>query len=1213
MNNTPRNLLVIKASAGSGKTYRLALEYIKHLLFATAEDGVTLLPRRAVDDTRQLNTHRQLLAITFTNKATDEMKQRIVAELYRLSQPGVTSDYLAGFMQESGLNEPSVRSLARLALNELLFDYSNFNVSTIDSFFQTILRNFARELDRDFNYDIQIEEDYAISVAVHQFLLSLGKKKELTQVDQWVKDYQQHMVRGDAETKNWKFFDDAGSLNKLARSIKTELFRSRMGEIRDYLGHVNEQGSFECDFSNIRAFMKVLNDVVKQCGDRVEGGYEQLKAELQPYEAQGRLKGSFKNWMAKGGNTPFDLKTTWKEITEDKVLGQFKVRQEPEDAVVQRLLELMLDHKRQRLLADFFQHIEDNVGLLGMLAMIDVFLEEYRHETNSILIGDTNELIGTVLESGTDFVYERVGTAIAHFMIDEFQDTSTKQYENFRGLLHESLAGGNFNMLIGDAKQSIYRFRNADLTVFRERVGQDFAADITDGRPAGAAAAGPSSTNYRSSRNIIEFNNCLFRFLQERFSDRSPVVGTYSDIEQGMPRGIDEDKLPGYVRLMTGNYKRVLDDETIMATMPDGFQRPENGDVTVEDVLPGYLLWLHQRYDWGRIGILVNAHSDGDKVVECILNYNKRTNGEKIHIISGESLLLNNSPIIRRIIAMLRYIDISQFSAADDEADSEDDEADEVVHDAVWRHLSRKRESDRRLYAALNDFIQAVGAQPDGGPLDNGALLVKSLEAVTAVNGTESEPTDVAPVSSMLEQLLPPVGELTTLVSIVETIIGHFKRSANGGADVDREVAFLLAFQDTVMQFSSQRNGGSVREFLKFWDEKKNKLAVSSADGGDAINIMTIHAAKGLEFDCVVIPFADWELDGNSQEKSYWMPREAFVDVMGSVFPDREDCPAVIVPPLLHVGKTTTVELSRMGAFGDKATAFVDKQVDDVLIDNMNKTYVVMTRPRTELHIFAQGGSNTVAPLLTEFAGTANTVDGERVMSPVADVEGWFEKGRLSTADDMAELRERKAQKATSSTEPQAERISIGGYTVNAIPLQLRVRVDHASSTSIDAGLRLHGLMSRLHDSNDVDRVIDEGIKHGVITDNPDDPCGIDSINAHVRAPILDKDSRIAAWFDPANTVYSERTITTASGSLWDEDGIENLRPDRIVRRPDGQLIVIDYKSGDRRDKIYLRQLGSYIAKLRLIFPGTPIAGRIWYITHDVILNEAGKVLGFRC
>jgi len=1192
--NTPGNLLVIKASAGSGKTYRLALEYIKHLLFTVDEDGKTLLPRRGANDTRLLNAHRQLLAITFTNKATDEMKQRIVNELHRLSQPGVKSDYLAGFIEESQLDEGTVRWLARQALNELLFDYSNFNVSTIDSFFQSILRNFARELDRDFNYDIQLEEDYAVRVAVHKFLLSLGKEGKPTQVDQWVKDYQRHLLRGDAETKSWKFFDDGGSLNKFAKIINTELFRSRMDDIRAYLGYVDKQGRFCSDFERIREFYKLMHTTVEQLTQQVDQSLQTLWNDLAPFTdaLSGRM--TLKKWLNKGEISP--LTDTLKEADEAQMASQYLKNQQPSSDIIQHQLQLVRDYYASQQAVDFFSHIQDNLGLLGMLAMIDLFLEEYRHESNSILIGDTNELIGTVLKSGTDFVYERVGTMISHFMIDEFQDTSTKQYENFRGLLRESLAGGNFNMLIGDAKQSIYRFRNADLTVFRERVGEDFKDDVTSGRQQGDDDGQPTSTNYRSSRNIIEFNNSLFEFLKEKFQDRPPVVGTYGDIVQGMPGNIDTAKVPGYVRLIAANLNHLLESDVVAAALPADFQPEEGRDVDVLTVLPGYLMELHQRYAWGRIGILVNANTDGDKVVECILDYNKRTTGEKINIISGESLLLNNSPIIRRIIAMLRFIDISQFGAAEEDAD-------DALQDDLGRRLQRKRISDRRLYTALNDFIQAMAARPGASPTDNGILLAQCLEQHLSDGGASADPDDEQLMSSALEQLLPPAGELTTLVSIVETIIAHFKRSARDGGDVDREVAFLMAFQDTVMQFSSQRNGGSVREFLKFWDEKKNKLAVSSADSGDAINIMTIHKAKGLEFDCVVIPFAKWELDGNSKEKAYWMPREVFLKAYEGLMHGKEQLDADIVPPLLHISKSSAVSLTQAGAFTGEAAEFVNKQVDDVLIDNLNKTYVAMTRPRTELHIFASGNDSTIAPLLTEFA------DSSGVMTPVADVDGWYEKGTIPTREAMDALREKEAQK---QSEPQPQRVGINGYTVNEIPLSLRVRVEHASSSSIDAGLRLHGLLSRIHDRNDVVRLIDEGVKHGVITTDPDDPCSLDNVNRHVRDVIMDEGSRVAAWFDPECRVYSERTITTASTSLWDEDGIENLRPDRIVRRPDGTIIVIDYKSGQRDDKRYLRQLQRYVAKLRLIFPDAPIAGRLWYILEDTILDERGKELEIR-
>lgn len=1204
-----RKLLVIKASAGSGKTYNLALQYIRHLLFTTSPDGHSMVPRRSKLDHRPLNAHRLLLAITFTNKATDEMKGRIVDELYKLSVQGVDSDYLKGFMEESGLDEASVRELARLALNEMLFDYSNFNVSTIDSFFQSILRNFARELDRDFNYDIQLEEKYAVGVAVHQFLLSLGQEGKTTQMDQWVKEYQRHMIRGEADTKKWKFFDDGGDLQEFAQQINSEVFRGRMSEIRDYLGHTDDNGDFQCDFSRIRAFKKHVHDVVEGVQQDLEQGLAELMDTLTPM-ADG-LKNSFKNWVAKGELSL--LSDSLKAADEAKIISQFKKDYVPDDAVlIARLLQLVNTHFALRNANDFYKHIEDNLGLLGMLAMVDIFLERYRHETNSILIGDTNELISTVLASGSDFVYERVGSAIAHFMIDEFQDTSTKQYENFRGLLKESLANGNFNMLIGDAKQSIYRFRNADPTVFRERVDYDFKDDIYYNVADGGDADKPVSTNYRSSRNIIGFNNDLFEFMSRQFSRYPTVLATYSDVRQDMPAGIDKKKVPGYVRLFTGDYKFLLNDEFINeAMLPDDLQQDgdEQQDVDVLTLLPAYLQQLHLRYDWGQIGILVNTNSQGNKVVERILEYNQQAHAEPISIISGESLLLNNSPIIRRVIAMLRFIDITQFNAGEDE----DDETGQAV-DGVMRAIARKRYSDQRLYNGLNKFINALSAHVEADSVEAGRLLAESLDH--AADGDHQADMDEArkAFAETLARLLPSDGELTTLVNIVETIISHFKKEEATSEDVDCEAAFLFAFQDTVMQFCSQRNGGSIREFLKFWDEKKDKLAVNSADNGNAVNIMTIHAAKGLEFDCVVIPFANWELDGNSQERSYWMPRDAFLAVMQSLQGDAAKCDAAIVPPLLHVEKKSLVALDRVGCLQGLAHDFVAKQQADVLIDNLNKTYVAMTRPRSELHLFAKparglGSSRRAASDEDDLSLPAILASfGKEMMMPVMTSagapDGWFEMGEISSREEL------EAKRTSNEEEESAPKhMTINQYTVNPIPLKVKVRVDYASSTSIDAGLRLHGVMSRIRDLSDLDTVISQAIKHGVITSDPDDPCGIDSVKRHVVAPIKDADSRVAAWFDPANKVYSERTITSASDSIWDEDGIENLRPDRIVRRPDGQLLVIDYKSGQRDDMRYLRQLARYINKLSIIFPGTPIAGRIWYVTHDLILDEHGKQL----
>lgn len=1201
-------MLVIKASAGSGKTYTLAKEYIKHLLFTHNEDDGQLVPRRQRGDSRPLNAHRQLLAITFTNKATDEMKSRIVDELHCLAQPDVKSDYLSGFMTESGLDEGELRQLARLALSELLFDYSNFNVSTIDSFFQGILRNFARELDRDFNYDIQLDEKYAVRAATHAFLLSLGRAPVVTEVDKWVKNYQRQLINESAKTKQWKFFkDDGGDLSKFASNINSEEFRAKMDEIRSYLGSVDENGEFVSDFSRIKRFMVWAQEMTRRYQDSMTQADAELTEYLCPMASA--LKGALSNFYTKGTFT-----ATLKDADEAKIACQFRKGSVPDAEVIGHITRLVACHFNSERLHAFMSAIVDSLGLLGMLGMIDVELERFRHETNSILIGDTNELIGIVLQSGSEFVYERVGTSISHFMIDEFQDTSSKQYDNFKGLLHESLASGNFNMLIGDAKQSIYRFRNADPTVFREKVDEDFKDDITDGLDAASrpVPGEPTSTNYRSSRHIIEFNNHLFEHISQHYSGQPTITGTYQDYRQAMPGNIDS-KLPGYVRLYTDNYSQLADDPFIHSCLA------EQGDLTGEDedkdngpdtlaLLPAYLMQLHQRYQWGQIGILVYTNNDGQKVVQRILEYNRRTAGEPIKVISGEALQLNNSPIIRRIIATLRFIDACQFTAGED-ADEKPEEEVNRLRDSIKRKLV----NDQRLYAGMSRFIQAIAVHPDASPTHIGQILGDCMDAVGTVNQSGDEDGNDEFVRT-LAALLPGNGELSTLTSIIENIIAHFKSeaTAQGGetsGEVDREAAFLLAFQDTVAQFCTQRNGGSVREFLRYWDEKKDALAMNSDENSDAINVMTIHKAKGLEFDCVVLPFANWQLDGNAREDKYWITRDDFVDAMNAL-PANDGLPAAdTVPPLLRIDANITAQLIEQGIIGGRLRDFVTKHVTDATIDNLNKTYVAMTRPCIEMHIFCgtdrdRNNHNDLKPLLNEFAM------GSDKMSPVMiddnPVASWFEYGVPSSAAEIAAFKLSQSSKKKKSAPTE---VPITSYTVCDIPPELSVKTEHMSSSLKRVGIRLHSLMSRIGDRNDVDRIIAQGIKHGTFSNGVDDLCSQANFVAHVRIPIMDQRCRVAAWFDPANTVYSERTITTANAKA--EDGIENLRPDRIVRRSDGRLLVIDYKTGQRNDRTHCCKLRKYIGKLRDMGMAERIEGRIWYIALDTVVDENGNMLSW--
>ena len=1222
-----KNLKVIKASAGSGKTYQLALEYIKQLLFAPGTGG-KLQPRRDLKAPggKAVNAHRKILAITFTKKATGEMKDRIIQELHMLSRPGGKSKYLNEYKAQSGLNEDQVRLLARLALQELLFDYSNFNVSTIDSFFQGILRNFARELDRDFSYELELEEDYAMRVAVHNFLLSLGRHGKVTKMEQWVKQYQWEMAHSEPDKARWKFFDDGGDLFDFARKMTSETFRTRMDDIRKYL-KTHENAGRASDFSNIDGFQKYITGLIRDLETKKTANLEQLRNALASLSANLWTRRTFANWyndnQGKKADELTDLPDNWKDKYQSSIASQFS-KIKLSDQQINQLTDLVRTHYNYAVLVSLFKHINKRLGLLGMLAAIDHHLEQYRHDTNCILIGDTNELIGAVLESGSEFVYERVGTTISNFMIDEFQDTSAKQYENFKSLIKESLAYGRFNMLIGDAKQSIYRFRNADPTVFRELVENDFSENIDRG-------ATDKSTNYRSSRHIVEFNNALFVNMRNNYRDYSTVVNTYKDVEQNLPDNVDKDKVPGYVRVNIGNYERLLDDKVI-ADAAAKEDKDCNETDTLLKALPGYLLRLHERFDWRQIGILVNTRTDGGKVVESILKYNKNADADKqINIISGESLLLSNSPVICRIIAMLRFIDICYFSAGE-EADAYDEGT--CIIPEWQKRMGKRLKSDQRLYSALGAFIKETAEVDHNDAEANGQILLQCFEQIDQAVATQDQ--SAVSYEQLVKDMLPGEGELTTLVSIVENIIGRFKADECNGGTIDREAAFLLAFQDVVKDFCAKRNGGTVREFLKFWDAKKEKLSVPDADNGDSINIMTIHKSKGLEFDCVVIPYAKWELSTNPKETEYWMPKEALIDMLKpfGINGDQEK----LVPPLVNVNKSCLEWMLKAGTLDGEARDFVSAQVSDTMIDNLNKTYVAFTRAGIELHIFAPykepknnkkdsptGIYKTVVDLLRAFSAEFSGM----MPVPVADgsVISWYEMGKISTKQEIEALKNKQADAAAGDKEDttpvaQVKQEVVNTYHVTKMPGQVIVKVENASSSSIAAGKRLHGLLSRIGNSNDVDRVIRDAVKHGSITANPDDACNIDFVNEHVVKPIKDADGMIGKWFDPENKVYAERTVTTANHSAEGGSDIENLRPDRIIRRPDGTWIVIDYKSGELsvEDKDnpgqyidftgkYCLQVRRYIERLRATGLVDPVVGRIWFIKHNTVLDEWGKQL----
>ena len=1131
------------------------------LIFTTGSDGLLHL-RQAT------GYHNHILAITFTNKATTEMKRRIIDELYILATNPGESEFMRDFKKDDAeyhIFAPgtldNVQQAARQALAAVLYDYGTFNVSTIDSFFQTVMRNFAHELDRDYNYEVQIDSDFALQTAIHGFLLSLGatagrNSGKLTDVERWVKDYIRQQV---SEGYDWNFFKDDGGLLDYAKLMTMEFFREHMPQLHEYLTR-DQEGERVPDFSKVNGFKKRVSKLVEQ--------YEQRYLALASRMAQlvnqhgvdcerlykGRLVENMMkadNPIARGEAYPKSVD----ELTEEKLVkNSFTKKYEPPQAFVDDVMawrkEVIWTYNVWQLLAK----LPSDLGLLALINSIDENLKQYSRDTNQLLLGDTNDLIARVIESGVPFLYERVGTWINHFMIDEFQDTSRKQYENFKPLLEEALShneGENLCMLIGDAKQSIYRFRNAEPSLFRDKIGEDFTPENHGLRQQ------TLDTNYRSCPAIVEFNNWLFDQLLQlpEWADKDVLQRTY------MPNQLKED--------FQQQKNKMSPQGMVVARLlaKDKQVKSEEQRQAVLDQLPQYLLQLHERFEWGEIGILVNRRKEGNAIVATIMEYNKTAEPDRqISIASDESMLIARSPSVRRIVSLLRFIDLTQYRMDDEQG--EDEESDKK------KNAASNRLREQYLYHVLGMFMERMASDEKQEP---GLVLEQCFEQAKQ-RRMLSDREQMDAFADDLDLLLPDRRtELMTLTNIVEHLI---RRYINATESAPIETAHLLAFQDCVNDFATQRSGGTVREFLNYWDTRCDKLTVPASASEDAVSVLTIHKAKGLEFDCVLIPFVNWDIksEGGYGRKIFWLDIKTLKDQNAlSVFDDGTPMPEDLIPPLLPLSQSP---VGKLAAAGFCLQGFANKYDQDVMVDNVDKTYVAFTRPKQELHLFVQTDSeigNLLAPILQKGVN-----DAEASIKQIDDTT--YQWGEPRNVDDD------KPKKETD----EVVMIDMPPYKVTLGAARISVRLPEDLTDKQNTGNRLHNLMSRIAYRRDVERAWGFCLNRGII--RADD---IEWPLERVRA-VIDRmfdDPRTADWFSDDNRVYNERNLTMGHAATG-----ATKRPDRVIQRPDGTWVVIDYKFGEKNLEQHTSQVAGYMRRLERMGK-KPIQGYIWYVALDEIIE----------
>ena len=675
---------ILKASAGSGKTFRLAYEYIR-LLFSSEE------PRPYV----------HILAVTFTNKATDEMKQRILKELYLLSGDPSKSKYTPRLLREGVCSsEMEIKKKASHQLTAILHDYSAFSVSTIDRFFQHTLKSFAREIGQFASYRVELDKDSLVEESVERILDSLTEKD--TSMLSWLTD---NVLDGLQKGNKFKLDEN---LLEMAKSIKSERFRT-----------VIESGGIDVDKTyspeNLRAIKNECKKIEEAFIADVRKGAEEVLSALDAAGVETKdMKGGYlKQILTKGylelkvGDKIIPPSEKFFEYSEDEPCINGDKSGARWNGLVNagffdaygRFVNLMSGPRMKAYSS--LRYIRNNLFDLGIASRLQKEFNDLQREKNVIIIDDSNVILRKIIDgSDAPFVYEKTGTRYDHFLLDEFQDTSVIQWQNFSPLVHNSVAEGFENLVVGDVKQSIYRFRSSDWHLL---------SSLPDEFDEDSSSVESLTSNYRTLRRIVEFNNGLFSYLPSALEmtlggARESISDIYSDAVQTV--NIDNEA-EGSVSL--------------------SFCKEE--DAEIGEIISSIRSYLDAGGHFSDIAILVRDNKTGARIADTLIV-------EGIPVISDDSLNIKTSVTVRRLVSLMSLanapktgnrVPVEAFLASS--LDIEVPSSYRSIFDLAENLLRELREVDEAVYDSESLFIQSFMDWIQEWTSNNGNSLSDFLKA----------------------------------------------------------------------------------------------------------------------------------------------------------------------------------------------------------------------------------------------------------------------------------------------------------------------------------------------------------------------------------------------------------------------------------------------------------------------------------------------------
>ncbi len=1051
---------IYRSSAGSGKTRTLAKEYLKLALRFRSD------------------YFKHILAVTFTNKSTQEMKDRIMRYLNEFAH-GETNELANELQQELGLDAQTFQSHAREVQAAILHNYNQFSISTIDAFFQKVIRSFTREAGILGDYRLEVDQDVVMQDVIGNLIEELGERPQLTN---WVVELALQNLEND---RSW---DMRSSLV----SFSNEIFREEFKTVEENINLNSENINYFKD--TLVVFQKKKFEFVNWIRTNAKDTVDELKAlglAAEDFKFAGGVYNFFVklseinsvkdfNEKAKGSRPEGDYQHSKNWPAKDHSRNAEIIRFAEEKGIDQ-LNEILAYRNKNFEVALSAEVALNNFYAFGLLTDISRKLAEYKRENNVMLLADAPQFLnGIIRDSDTPFIYEKAGSFYRNFLIDEFQDTSGLQWKNFQPLLTNGLDSGYPSLIVGDVKQAIYRWRGGDQNLLQTAIEDELGVARTEVKLL--------NKNFRSANEIVSFNNALFKSasaIASMENSSSISDNEYHDVEQAATKP------------------------------PNGFVQVKFFDDTVElkwkdEALRQTVLSIEELQKHGAkpsdIALLVRTNGEGQELVSFLLEYKNTAEAKsdcRYDVVSSDSLRIDSASSINLLTAALMYLLNPEDAIA----------RAQLAYEHSRQHAPEKSMTD--VFTVSNTVV-----------FENNL------------------PKAFAEKKIFLRKL--PLFELT------ETLIEIFELGRLTG-----ELPYLLAFQDLVLDFAN-RERNDLHAFLNWWEVNKYKKSIVAPMGAEAMQLFTLHKAKGLQFKYVIIPFCSWGLDHDAlKSPNLWVKSST------SVFDDIGYLP---------VKYSSTL----------KESLFAEdyrKENSRVYLDSLNLLYVAMTRAENGLIVFApslkaRGYKNSVAHILHESI--------ER--SPEL-AEGWSASNQVWQKGEIIVSVENKQDEASPiSLETYNTNQWRGKLIIKKTAPNLKDSDDDAVRQKINYGIHLHAAFSHINLASDIPNAIYKMESEGIINFAEKEKLE-QSINK------LLANTQVADWFSLRWEVHNE-AHTLLPGS-------KEYRIDRLLLKGK-HAIVIDYKTGSPKKKDQ-NQIGEYCALLNDM--GFATEGYLLYLTESEVVS----------